>query len=234
MTLPLLASGRDADIYLVDDTRVLRRSRDRRPLTHEAIAMDTARKAGFPAPVVHELRADDTELVMDRVEGTLMMDLLAQRPHQFFALAATLAALHRQLGAIDAPPGLVELPDGGSSIVHLDLHPLNVIMGPDGPVVIDWASASRGRPETDVASTWAIMASSEIPGNRAAVAAMRAGRRAFVNSFLRATGCKTAAREMLPAVIGARLTDRNLTAVELEYLQRWQARLQPTAATEQP
>lgn len=31
----------------------------------------------------------------------------------------------------------------GDKVVHLDLHPLNVIIGPKGPVVIDWTGASR-------------------------------------------------------------------------------------------
>ncbi|HWB66820.1 MAG TPA: phosphotransferase [Mycobacteriales bacterium] len=225
MTLPLLASGRDADIYVLDDNRVLRRSRDRRPLTHEAIAMEAARKAGFPAPVVHELRADDSELVMDRVDGPLMMDLLVKRPHRMPALAVMLAQLHRRLGAIDAPAELPALPEGGSKLVHLDLHPLNVIMSPSGPVVIDWASASQGRPETDVASTWVILASSEAPGGRLATTVAGLGRQMFLNAFLRATGQKQAARAMLPPVISARLLGRNLVAGERRYLERWLERL---------
>jgi aminoglycoside phosphotransferase (APT) family kinase protein len=41
-------------------------------------------------------------------------------------------------------------------LVHLDLHPLNVLCTRRGPVVIDWPAAARGAPGVDVALTWAV------------------------------------------------------------------------------
>lgn len=47
---------------------------------------------------------------------------------------------------------LNSLPDG-NTLCHNDFHPLNVLMGPSGAVIIDWESASLGNPCADVART---------------------------------------------------------------------------------
>jgi aminoglycoside phosphotransferase (APT) family kinase protein len=47
---------------------------------------------------------------------------------------------------------LDSLPDG-ETLCHNDFHPLNVLMGPGGAVIIDWESASLGSPCADVART---------------------------------------------------------------------------------
>jgi aminoglycoside phosphotransferase (APT) family kinase protein len=36
-------------------------------------------------------------------------------------------------------------------VCHGDLHPSNVLLGRDGPVIVDWFDASRGDPIADVA-----------------------------------------------------------------------------------
>ncbi len=57
------------------------------------------------------------------------------------------------------------MPDGGGALVHLDLHPLNVIMEPErGPVVIDWANASRGDGLFDVGVTYVLLTCPAMPG----------------------------------------------------------------------
>ncbi|MEZ5215391.1 MAG: phosphotransferase, partial [Ilumatobacteraceae bacterium] len=38
-------------------------------------------------------------------------------------------------------------------VCHGDLHPRNVLLGPDGPVVVDWFDASRGSFTAEVART---------------------------------------------------------------------------------
>ena len=148
----LIASGRDADIFEFGPDLVLRRTRGGRSLEREASVMAYAAEHGFPVPTIHELRANDTELVMERVTGPLMIDAILKRPWTITNAARTLADLHDQLHEISAPDGLPQLPDGGDALVHLDLHPLNVIVHPvRGPVVIDWANASRGDGLSDVA-----------------------------------------------------------------------------------
>jgi len=42
---------------------------------------------------------------------------------------------------------------GGDTLCHNDFHPLNVLIGPRGAVIIDWESASLGDPCADVART---------------------------------------------------------------------------------
>jgi thiamine kinase-like enzyme len=61
--------------------------------------------------------------------------------------------LHRQLHAIPAPADLPAPLGEGTSLVHLDLHPGNVLLTASGPVVIDWPNAGRGSGLADVACT---------------------------------------------------------------------------------
>jgi aminoglycoside phosphotransferase (APT) family kinase protein len=221
---PLLASGRDADVYEAGPDLVLRRSKTGRSLAVEAEVMEHVRQAGFPAPRIEELRADGTELIMERLVGPLMGEMLVRRPWLLFDLARLLGALHSELGAITAPQGLRQHPAGGDGMVHLDFHPLNVIMTERGPVVIDWTNAARGRPEIDVASTWVIMRSSEIPGSLGERTLAQAGRGLFLRSFLRSVD-RASARDALRPVIDARMNDPNVTVRERRFLARWAASL---------
>jgi aminoglycoside phosphotransferase (APT) family kinase protein len=50
----------------------------------------------------------------------------------------------------------------GPAILHLDLHPANVMLGPHGPVVIDWANAARGDAALDVALTAVVLAGAPV------------------------------------------------------------------------
>ena len=72
----------------------------------------------------------------------------------------------------------------GERIVHMDLHPLNVIVGPNGPVVIDWTNAGLGDPNIDVDLAWVLMAAGQIPVNRAVAALLGRFRALLVNGFL--------------------------------------------------
>lgn len=49
-----------------------------------------------------------------------------------------------------------DLPDR-ETVCHDDLHPRNVIMSPEGPVILDWMTASRGDPAADVARSLLVM-----------------------------------------------------------------------------
>jgi hypothetical protein len=56
--------------------------------------------------------------------------------------------------------------DPGTRILHLDLHPENVVMTEGGPVVIDWRNSTEGPPELDVAITALIIATvAVLPGH---------------------------------------------------------------------
>jgi len=58
--------------------------------------------------------------------------------------------------------GTNNLPDG-NSLCHGDLHPGNIIMSANGPVIIDWPAASRGNPWGDVAMTSALLLNDPYP-----------------------------------------------------------------------
>ena len=182
----LIASGRDPDIFELGPELVLRRTRAGRSLEAEAHVMQYVHQHGYPVPVVHELRAGGTEIVMDRIDGPIMMDAMLKRLWTLPTAAATLADLHDRLHAIAAPDWMRQLRDGGNQIVHLDLHPLNVILNPKrGPVVIDWANASRGDGLFDVAATYVLLTCPRVPGPAWLRAAAWPIRTAFVRSFAR-------------------------------------------------
>ena len=156
----LIGRGRAADVYALDDRRVLRRYRTSYSCTAEADLMRYLRQAGFPVPAVFD--ADGTDLVMERLDGRDMLADLASRPWQTARHARVLARLHDRLHQIAAPEGLRQPFGSGDRVVHLDLHPRNVMLTPGGPVVIDWTNAAAGPAGADVAMADLIMASSDV------------------------------------------------------------------------
>ena len=66
----------------------------------------------------------------------------------------------------------------------MDLHPLNVMTGPKGPVVIDWTNAVVGDPLIDVGVAWVLMGAGQIPGPKVKVALLGWGRALLVNGFV--------------------------------------------------
>jgi aminoglycoside phosphotransferase (APT) family kinase protein len=96
-----------------------------------------------------------------------------------------LADLHRALHELTAPEWMDDAPVGeGGRLLHLDLHPTNVMMGSKGPVVIDWARACRGDPVVDVALAWVLMAAAEVPSGRSMGMILGRARAALVKNFL--------------------------------------------------
>ena len=211
----LLASGRAADIYASGPGRVLKRYRWDIDVEREAAAMRHARAHGYPAPEVFE--AGGTDLVIERVDGPTMMADVARRPWRLGAHARLLADLHERLHAISAH-------DGPGSLLHLDLHPDNVLLSPRGPRVIDWANARGGEPALDVAVSWVILATSAVPGGALTRALGAVGRRAFLDAFLEHAG-REDAEPLLPEVARTRLaTNPRLHARERPALERLAAR----------
>ena len=80
--------------------------------------------------------------MMERLDGPMLMQTMSTRPHTMLRSMRLLADLHDQLHEIAAPEWLPQLDDGGDRLVHLDLHPMNVMMTSRGPVVIDWTNAA--------------------------------------------------------------------------------------------
>lgn len=181
----LLASGRDGDIYECGPGLVLRRTKRGRVIEREARVMQYAADHGFPVPQVHEVRAGGTEIVMERLDGTMMMDVMARRPQTMVRNARLLADLHDQLHEISAPDWLPRVDQDGERLLHLDLHPMNVMMTSRGPVVIDWTNAASGNPLTDVALTYVLLTCPRAPLPRVVRTALQPFRVAIARVFAR-------------------------------------------------
>ena len=211
----LLAQGRDADVFALDDTRVLRRYRDpshSNTLT-EARVMEYVAGHGYPVPQVHD--ATDTDLVMERLDGPTLLQAWERRPWRVLRYARELAALHDRLGAVPAPDWLPAPralrdtePGGSGSVLHPDLHPLNVILTPDrGPVVIDWTNASAGDPAFDLARTLVTIGTADLPPSPAIAA-----RRLYLRALRRASATDPGPR--MADAARAKLADPNRTETE--------------------
>lgn len=209
----LIASGRDADVFDIGRGSVLRRYRKDHSSEDEASVMEFARSRGFPVPKVREAKGRD--LVMERIEGPTMLRELAARPWKLLRCADVLADLHDSLHRIDAPHRLRSPFGDGPSLLHLDLHPENVIMSRNGPLVIDWTNAARGPATIDVALTWIIVATSVIPGPRLQRTVGAVGRGIFLKRFLSSFERKSVAQDL--ARVGAfRAGDPNVMGRERE------------------
>jgi aminoglycoside phosphotransferase (APT) family kinase protein len=213
----MLGTGRSADVYEHGEGEVLRRYRHPRDTELEVAAMEHARAHGYPVPAARAV--NDTDIVMERLEGPTMLDDLGRRPWRIDRHARTLAALHTRLHGIDAPAWLPAPVGDGSSLVHLDLHPDNVMLTPRGPVVIDWPNAARGPGAADVAHTWIVIACSTPTTGfyRRAVSAV--GRQLLLRAFLRQFDRNELERHLGTA--GAyRLANRSLPESELKAIER--------------
>ncbi len=181
--------------------------------------MRYAREHGFPTPDVHEVSG--VEMIMERVDGPTMLDDLIRDPSGVASHARTLAGLHARLHAIPGPAWLHAPFGDPTALLHLDLHPANVLLTTAGPMVIDWPDAVAGPPPADIAQTWLIIGAGEAPELpehlRQSIPLIRA---AFLDEFLAAAGREQAAR-LLRAVATRKLGDRDIRDAErrsIEYL----------------
>jgi len=201
-----LASGRSADVFALDAHRVLRRYRDGGDATPEAMVMRYVGDHGFPVPAVYA--ADGTDLVMERVDGPTMLVALANGGIGMDEAAVMLAELHGQLHALPARLST----DPRVRILHLDLHPDNVIVSTRGPVAIDWRNTAEGAPDLDVALTALIIAQVVVDESQGLAALADA----FLTTFLACadTPCPGSVGEAL----ALRAADPNLTPRESEQI----------------
>jgi aminoglycoside phosphotransferase (APT) family kinase protein len=202
-----IARGRDADVFALDETTVLRRYRSpRKRCEPEAMTMRWVRDLGFPVPKVHSAKGPD--MVLDRVDGPTMLESLVAGTTTAEDGGRILADLHSRLHALPPPRG-----GGGDTIRHLDLHPDNVLMSPAGPVVIDWRNSDVGPPATDAALTAVILAQVALSPRPDACAA-----RGLLSAYLAAVGPLSASG--LHEAIGYRSADHNATPDELDLLRQ--------------
>jgi tRNA A-37 threonylcarbamoyl transferase component Bud32 len=145
-----IAEGRASEIFDLGDGRILRRFKEGGNPGREARVMEHARRHGYPVPDVYEVHRD--ALVLELVEGPTMAASGLAQPETMDAHARTLAELHDRLHRV---PGLER-----DTLLHLDLHPENVLLSARGPVVVDWTNARDGDADVDTALAWLILMTS--------------------------------------------------------------------------
>lgn len=148
----------------------------------EAVLARTVHAGGVWTPAVIDVVTveDRHGLVFEQVEGPTMLAELQTRPYKTGAFARMLAELQAEMHAhtslalpsqrqrqrrhVEAVAGMTDevraavlaalerLPDG-EAFCHGDFHPGNIILTPEGPVIIDWVDVTRGNPLADVART---------------------------------------------------------------------------------
>ncbi|MDQ1476953.1 MAG: hypothetical protein QOE62_2182 [Actinomycetota bacterium] len=228
--MKILASGRDGDIFEYAPGLVLRKARNGRSIAHEARTMRYVAEQGYPVPRIEEVRADGTEIVMERIDGPIMMDAMVRPPWKLPAYLGLLADLHDRLHEIEAPDWLPRLPDDspsasgtstpGRRLLHLDLHPLNVIMSPNGPVVVDWPNARAGDPMADVALTFALISCGHIPLPRPAAIAMDALRQPVLRRAFAGRNVGPAFYRRVAEMAELKCFDTNMAPDEIRALRK--------------
>ena len=156
--------------------------------TFEASVLDALADAGLPvARPRGTVTVDGRDgVLLDRVDGPPLLQVLTDaRPADLDALAARFVALQLHCNETTVPgvPQLVprlgveieasvpagalraelldllsRLDDGAQGVCHFDFHPLNVLVGPDGWVVIDWIMVGAGPSAADLARTLVLWA----------------------------------------------------------------------------
>lgn len=214
-----LASGRDADIFAVGDDLVLRRSRRGRSMAGEAELMTYLAERGFPVPRVESVSDDGTEMTMERLRGPGMIDALGRKPWRAGYHGRTLGTLLERLHAVPVPDWLEQGPgpDGGQ-IVHLDLHPMNVILTDRGPMVIDWANAAAGCGPADVATSWMLIASGQVDANPIVRRILGRIRRGLIAGLLSVHERRRVAQQ-LPAMVAWKTSDPNISEAEADAMR---------------
>ncbi len=149
----------------------------------EAAFTSAIRFLGLRVPEVHDVVTMDgrTAIVVERISGPSMWEEMLASPSRFDELVHEFVQLQRAIHCAGVPAGLpssssrmrdkicrveslstadhseacdmVSALPSGAALLHGDLHPGNVLMSADGPVVIDWFDATIGHPVTDVVRT---------------------------------------------------------------------------------
>lgn len=127
---------------------------------------------------------------LERLAGDTMLGHMIAQPERALAHAQAMGQLHsalhqvsgagfdnigekliRQINRADmlslslgnrAIDALKASPEG-DRLLHMDFHPDNIVLTPDGARIIDWANASRGDPLLDVAQTVLLTGASTYP-----------------------------------------------------------------------
>ncbi|MEP6660434.1 MAG: phosphotransferase [Acidimicrobiales bacterium] len=185
---PVIGTGRTAFVVNHGPGTVLKCFREGFTADDEWMRTSQVAAAGSVA-MARPVAKVDEGIVFERIDGASMLDALSRRPWELGRHARALAALEAEVHAVNVPglpstrgqlasaigrAGLDEIttrralgaldtmPDG-DRLAHGDLHPGNVLFAERGPVLIDWADATRGDPLADAARTWLLLTVAAIP-----------------------------------------------------------------------
>ena len=205
--------------------------------------------SGLPVPAVGDiLRVNDRNgLVYQRVNGNPMFEILKRKPWQGNHYARRMAALHGKLhtstiqadipdqrsrlvqkiqyaaallGPIQskALAALEAMPDG-DRLCHGDFHPGNILLTPQGEIIIDWIDATRGNPLADLARTTILIrgaAESSQIGNIIEKAFVKTFHAEYIRHYFKLyPGGEQEYRRWLPIVAAARLSEN------IPELEKW-------------
>ena len=226
----------------------------------EARLAGAVHDAGLPAPAVDDVVRvhDRNAIVFAEVSGPSMWQHVLDHPHDAAAMARELAAIQRAVFSSGIPAGVPDfvdrlirriqlaevLPEAdlaqaatlagemprGAALLHGDLHPGNVLMGTDGPVVIDWFDAAIGHPVADIVRSSILIrpgveaGADHLPGATAEVLARMHD--TYVAEFAHELGAASDDLRTWEAVVAVgRLVERADSDERL--LSLWNARLEP-------
>ncbi len=160
----------------------------------QAAILQAAADAGVRVPAIHGVETVDGRhgMILERLSGSDLFEIVARKPWRIRSIADLTARLqasmHSKAAPIALPPvrerhrraisssgapqdfidaalkSLDRLPDG-DRLLHGDFHPGNIMLGDQGPVIIDWTGATRGSPEADFARSVLILRLGAPPSN---------------------------------------------------------------------
>jgi hypothetical protein len=149
-------------------------------MQREIIAMSAARSAALPVPEVHArgFWGERPAFLLSWMPGRPLKHELAASPRRAWAYGLALGRIQAAVHRVPAPVNLVHpvpwlewsnpdtalrdrlltLAAGRQALLHLDLHPMNVLAERGNPTaVLDWANARAGDPRADLARTASIL-----------------------------------------------------------------------------
>ena len=209
----LIGVGSEWEVRHYGPDHVLRTSTGNTDLTREAEALEIVGSASFPAPLLSQ-KVGPSSLVIERVDGPTMLEDLTSRPWTLNRHAKNLARLHKALGKIPAPLSWESVSEG-DSVTHLDLHPGNVKISNNRPVVLNWNKSARGSASFDAAVTYVILRTAESKSGRLTRLLINGLRKRFANVFIKEFGAAEVHGRIREAA-EFRLLDSNLSVEERE------------------
>jgi aminoglycoside phosphotransferase (APT) family kinase protein len=224
----------------------------------EVIAMNAAASFGLPIPEVHAegLWGDRPALLLNWMPGRPLKHELAASPWRAWKYGHGLGQMQAAIHRVPVPDTLhhpvpwvewsnpdtilrdrlLALAEGSQALLHLDLHPMNVLTeGGHITAVLDWANARPGDPRADLARTATILRFGPLNGvpslvselqRRLLIAGWRCGYRETAGPVTRMAPFYAWAGMVMIRDLAPRLGRPDLpwlTSTYLERVQHWTA-----------